>query len=598
MRLARRVAVLALAALASGFARADWTLVEERFYTLTLAGEPCGRSVERVEKEGEGADGRFRTTGRIEMRFRRSGQETRIELASAFVETASGEPVEAVVEQRGSDRVRYVFGTPDADGAMRVEIERGTERGVERAGGARESRTLPSVDFLTPREVAAFVAARVRSEAKDASFRMLDVQSGLVVASIEMRRGPSERVAVPGMGDGGAALELPVVRYAVRSSLVPVEASELYDATGRLVSSATPIGLGELVSRLSTKAAADECYARAGFDLLGGTFVPSRPLAREMRGMSAAFEIAAREGALPDLPTEGAQQFVRIDGRRGRVDISLMRASGEAPGDRSDPRWTTASGLIDSDSAEVRALLAEAKVAADARPAAKARALRLLVARHLVRKDMKTAFGSASEAARTRSGDCTEHAVLLAALLRGAGIPSRVASGLVYVPDLDGKGPGWGWHLWTQALVEPPFVAGGGGLGWVDLDATISEPDRDFHPGHILVATSDLSGGAADPAFARAIGLIGGVSIEPVREGGAKESAPEPASGAQRGSSGDSGVGASGGSSFGSSRDRAQGRPDARAPQRAGGGATPRADVLRRGAWWTGAAARAAEQAS
>jgi hypothetical protein len=350
------------------------------------------------------------------------------------------------------------------------------------------------------------------------------VQSGLVVASIEMRRGPGERVTIPGLGDGGRPLEVPVTRYAVRSSLVPVEASELYDAEGRLVSSATPIGLGELVSRLSTKAAADECYARAGFDLLGGTFVPSRPLSREMRGARAEFEVAAREGGLPELPSEGSQRFVRLDARRGRVEVDLLRASAAAPGDREDPRWTKAGGLIDSDSAEVRALLREAKFAGDgsatASSSAKARVLRLLVARHLVRKDMRTAFGSASEAARTQSGDCTEHAVLLAALLRAAGIPSRVASGLVYVPDLDGKGPGWGWHLWTQALVEPPVAAGGGALAWVDFDATMSDADRDFHPGHILVATSDLSGGATDPAFARAIGLIGGVSIEPVRADG------------------------------------------------------------------------------
>ena len=105
--------------------------------------------------------------------------------------------------------------------------------------------------------------------------------------------------------------------------------------------------------------------------------------------------------------------------------------------------------------------------------------------------------------------------MLLAALLRGEGIPSRVASGLVYVPDLSGTGPGWGWHLWTQALVEQPR---GGGLAWTDFDATVWGEGRGYHAAHILVATSDLAGGATDPAFSRAVSLIGGIRVT-VRDG-------------------------------------------------------------------------------
>jgi transglutaminase-like putative cysteine protease len=241
--------------------------------------------------------------------------------------------------------------------------------------------------------------------------------------------------------------------------------------------------------------------------------VPSPRIARYEERTSLELRLESTAGEMPDLPTEGSQAFRRIDARTAVVSVDVLRASGEKPGDRSDPRWLKPNELIDSDSEAVRALLGRARVAADASPRERANALRILVARHLRDKNMATAFGSASEAARTRSGDCTEHAVLLAALCRAAGIPARVASGLVYVPDLGGKGPGWGWHLWTQALVEPPFVAGGGGLGWVDFDATVGSEGRGHHPAHILVATSDLSGGATDPAFSRALSLIGALKV-------------------------------------------------------------------------------------
>ncbi|MFM2165508.1 MAG: hypothetical protein RL325_1945, partial [Planctomycetota bacterium] len=65
---------------------------------------------------------------------------------------------------------------------------------------------------------------------------------------------------------------------------------------------------------------------------------------------------------------------------------------------------------------------------------------------------------------------------------------------------------GWGWHLWTQALVEKDE--------WVDFDATVPGEGPGYHCAHLLVATSDLAGGATDPAFSRALGLIGGVRIE------------------------------------------------------------------------------------
>ena len=48
-------------------------------------------------------------------------------------------------------------------------------------------------------------------------------------------------------------------------------------------------------------------------------------------------------------------------------------------------------------------------------------------------------------------------------MLRSAGIPARGATGLVYVEGYQGAPHAFGWHMWTQALVD--------GV-WFDLDAT------------------------------------------------------------------------------------------------------------------------------
>jgi transglutaminase-like putative cysteine protease len=62
---------------------------------------------------------------------------------------------------------------------------------------------------------------------------------------------------------------------------------------------------------------------------------------------------------------------------------------------------------------------------------------------------------SALETMRRRAGDCTEAAVLLAALGRAAGIPTKVANGLVYSRErYHGIGNAFMPHSWTLAYVD------------------------------------------------------------------------------------------------------------------------------------------------
>ncbi|MBN1600617.1 MAG: transglutaminase domain-containing protein [Chitinispirillaceae bacterium] len=57
-------------------------------------------------------------------------------------------------------------------------------------------------------------------------------------------------------------------------------------------------------------------------------------------------------------------------------------------------------------------------------------------------------FSSAVETLRAGFGDCGEHAVLLAALLRASGVPARVVFGLVYMESLKG----YYGHAWVMAF--------------------------------------------------------------------------------------------------------------------------------------------------
>ncbi len=100
-----------------------------------------------------------------------------------------------------------------------------------------------------------------------------------------------------------------------------------------------------------------------------------------------------------------------------------------------------------------------------------------------------SAFASASEVLQHRTGDCSEYAVLAAAMARAVGIPSRVVSGLVHV---DGR---FAYHMWIEIWAED---------GWYALDPTIGDGSVDAT--HIKLADSSLAGG-----------VIGGLSLAIMR---------------------------------------------------------------------------------
>jgi transglutaminase-like putative cysteine protease len=143
-------------------------------------------------------------------------------------------------------------------------------------------------------------------------------------------------------------------------------------------------------------------------------------------------------------------------------------------------------------------------------PVQRARALRDAVAEHIKDTNLGVGLASASEVARTRTGDCTEHAVLLAAMLRAGGFPSRVVSGLVYVDDFAGEKGVFGYHMWTQAIVDE-----GKGPIWIDLDAAIPSPQvpGEVDATHIALSTSALATGDNMSVAGLAL-VLGRLSIE------------------------------------------------------------------------------------
>lgn len=121
------------------------------------------------------------------------------------------------------------------------------------------------------------------------------------------------------------------------------------------------------------------------------------------------------------------------------------------------------------------------------------------VAGYIVEKDLSVGYASAAEVAVSRQGDCTEHAVLTAAMCQAAGIPARLCFGIVYADVFLGRGNIFGGHAWTQVYI---------GGEWIDLDAT--RVPGGFDAGHITLATSD----GRPAGFFKMINTLGYFTIE------------------------------------------------------------------------------------
>lgn len=164
------------------------------------------------------------------------------------------------------------------------------------------------------------------------------------------------------------------------------------------------------------------------------------------------YRFAFRDDLAFDLPQTGEQRVGSADGKRF-VDICGDCGPGLATDKAALADALKPTAWMQSDHPRLKALAA---------PIARLRVsdtrkmqMLIEVARpYLGRIDFNGHF-SALETLERRAGDCTEAAVLLGALGRAAGIPTKVANGVVYSREAyHGVGNAFLPHSWTLAYVD------------------------------------------------------------------------------------------------------------------------------------------------
>ena len=165
---------------------------------------------------------------------------------------------------------------------------------------------------------------------------------------------------------------------------------------------------------------------------------------------------------LPTADLDGVGQTVE----GSIVEITDPQTLQPGPADPDAKRFLAPERLIESDAPEIVAEAARA-VGDATRVRDKAERLTRYV-NALLDKKPTVSLPSALEVLRTKVGDCNEHTALYVAMARAAGIPARIAVGLVYVRGAQGA---FYYHAWPEVYVDE-----GAGRGlWLPVDPTLNQ---------------------------------------------------------------------------------------------------------------------------
>jgi transglutaminase-like putative cysteine protease len=209
------------------------------------------------------------------------------------------------------------------------------------------------------------------------------------------------------------------------------------------------------------------------------------------------FRLASQEGDFT-LPRTGTQEMLRRHRGKGETVITIRTglsrretlSEKDAAALRADTRFLTL------DSPGVREAAARLRGSAD--PIAD---VERFVHDRIVDKSPGIPLIPANEVLRLRRGDCTEHSVLSAALLRSLGVPSRALVGVYLAEEFMGKKDVFVYHMWVEAYRDG---------GWRMVDAT--RPGAKAANRYIAFGLHNLKTDMPR-SYLRAIGSLRGLSI-------------------------------------------------------------------------------------
>ncbi len=452
-----------------------------RWFVVTIEGKKIGYQRQVIEASAD----RVRQTDTMDIMIDRGGEKASFYTETMTEETKAGRPLSFAVRYRASTQETLTQGKVLADRTIQI---------TETANGVvRPMRTLKlSSDALFPNAQLNKLRASGLKPGTTIRFVAFDPS---VMLSFPVETNVLSRQQSDSFEGSKSLLKVEQILH-LPNTVVPTSA--LVDADFNLYVVDTPVGGLNMRLTASTRTVALAPNEASNVFIEQFAKAP-RALSVDEETGALRYRIRMKTKTATLAPQTDEQ---RVSASTAGFDVVICARCGAAPASEKSPAILaaarTSSAWLQSDDPGIRqaALLqVKGKIGAQAQM----HALETFVAAHISDTNLTTAYASAKEAFESQTGDCTEHALLLAAMGRAVGIPTRVVSGLAYAPDYLGQKDIFVPHAWMQAFI---------GDRWQSFDAALGR----FDSGHIALAITD---GDPSSSFVGAT-LLGNVAIDAI----------------------------------------------------------------------------------
>ena len=455
-------------------------LVGTDWYSVSIHGQPNGYA--RIESAliEEGADGapRLRVTEDLRVMISIAGAELEASKSQVTVYDEQFRPASIEMAKNELGRRAHLSANLE-DGELVVR----TDSPEPGAPDATVRRIALPADFASDMIISIRVMRGEIAPGDSFSYTVYDPE----VDVIDRRTVTAERRE--SIGD----VEALVVE--AKSERLGISVMSWLDDDGRLLRQTVP-GLMDLT--LERVGEEEALASLAPFEIASEIEVEQHlPLVRSLEEVT--LRIGRNVGAAAELLTETHRQRIATDGDDAIITISRETPPAETLSlpinDDALQQYLLPTTHVQSD--DRRIIEAAREIVGEETDAwGAAQKLCAWVRRNMTSVSSEPRPITALEVLDSMRGDCTEHAILMAALGRAVGLPTRMVTGLAYVRG------GFGYHAWNEVYVGR----------WVEMDASWGQMTVDA--GHLQLYASSL-----DPAsYARASlatgRTLGAISID------------------------------------------------------------------------------------
>jgi len=443
----------------------------ERWFSVNLSGERVGFAHLSITESGDGY--RIDSEGSVKMRVMGFSREATTKESYLVGRDLAIKTFASESRIDGSPLALKGEVTPKE---IKVSVE---------SGGSKKERTLKSKGpVFPPQALNLYPLMRGTPAGKSLQVPMLDLEA-LKVKKIKI-----EVIGAETLPPATAVMHL-------RNNLYPMVDNDIWvDLKGNSLKESVRDDLVVTLAEdeASAKAyLADTALSKSDLALDFSLVKVTPPLERPGELKKLVVEFTGFPPDYPLLQGQG-QQATRLPD--GKVRFTMPNPAFQAPnGERPAASDLEPAQRLPSDSPEILAKKDEI-VGTEKNPAQMVKLLEQWVAKEI--KGAITDKQSPLETLKSRSGNCQTHARLFAALARGAGIPTRFVSGLVYLP-----GQGFLYHSWDESYLD--------GV-WMGVDPTFGEMPANVT--HIKLVEGD----SADD-MGQLAGVIGRIQAKVLEQG-------------------------------------------------------------------------------